>query len=325
MIATILSMAMVTSTEVTFEGPGGMKLAGILELPATGKAPYPCIMLMPGSGPTDRDGNQPPMLVTNLLKDLATSFRAAGIATFRFDKRPVARYMSVWPKEIASIGEFFSFENHIADAVAGYKFVADQTTIDAKRIAVLGHSEGGMIASEMTKFVSPRTLILVGAPGRPMREILTEQVANSLERSKAPEALKTQLMKELADSCDAVIAEKPLNPNLHPGLRSLFNPTSVRIWQGYFKHDAKTLLATFGQPVLVVNGESDIQISPTKDAPLLMAALTGRKDGQQRLFIAPKASHNLKLVSEPTDAGFEGAPEPTAVKAMTEWLVKVLG
>src|SRR5688500_9758350 len=74
--------------EVSFTGAGGLKLNGTVLLPSGGRdQKFPAVLLLPGSGPTDRNGNQPPVLVTDLLKQIADRLAAEGIASLRFDKR----------------------------------------------------------------------------------------------------------------------------------------------------------------------------------------------------------------------------------------------
>jgi len=306
--------------EVTIEGHGGFKIAGVLEMPADHVGPVGCVLLMPGSGPTDRDGNQPPAVTTDILKDLSAEIRKAGFATMRFDKRPVARYRPQWPKTMEEIDKFFSFENHIADAVAVYRWMEKRPELNAKKLAVLGHSEGGMITLEMTQTVTPKTLILMGTPGRGMDVVLREQVVASLERSKAPEAIKAKYIDNM-DLCIAALkAGKPLPETVEPGLQGLFNPSTKTLFKGYFNYDAPALARKYGGSALVLNGEMDAQIIATKDTPALTKAFESRKTGTSKTVIIPKTSHNFKAVEAPTDFGFNGPVVPAAVTAVVDWV-----
>src|SRR5262245_46384223 len=87
------------SREVTFDSDG-LKLEGTFELPigVTGRAP--AVLLLPGSGPTDRNGNSRLGITTDLLKQIAEELAKNGIASLRFDKRAIAHYSSNWPKDI---------------------------------------------------------------------------------------------------------------------------------------------------------------------------------------------------------------------------------
>src|SRR5262245_14659544 len=86
-------------------------LHGTLDLP-TGKGPFPVVILLPGSGPTDRDGNQP-MLKNDCLKQLGQGLAARGIAVCRYDRRGIGQSAAAAPKE-----EDFRFEMLVADAAA---------------------------------------------------------------------------------------------------------------------------------------------------------------------------------------------------------------
>ena len=87
----------VRTMDVEFAGSDGFTLRGTLTSPQSG-GPSPAILLIPGSGPTDRNGNQPPALVTDLLKQLADVLTKSGFTTLRFDKRATHVYAAVWPK-----------------------------------------------------------------------------------------------------------------------------------------------------------------------------------------------------------------------------------
>src|SRR5258708_3636948 len=120
MIRTIISMLLIglvcrplcaaeasSERQVTFPGADGATLAGTLQLPAGEKA-GPALVLLAGSGPTDRDGNQPPALVTDLLKQVAVGLAEKGIASLRYDKRGMYANKADLPKDLAKYGDFFS-------------------------------------------------------------------------------------------------------------------------------------------------------------------------------------------------------------------------
>ena len=94
--------------EVTFSGPGGITLRGTLQLPDGAKGKVPAALLLAGSGPTDRNGNQPPALVTDLLKQIADRLATEGWASLRYDKRAVRTYAASWPKDVARQNDFGS-------------------------------------------------------------------------------------------------------------------------------------------------------------------------------------------------------------------------
>ncbi len=320
-----LIFALVTSAnpavEVEIAGAGGFKISAVVEMPESATKPCPAVILMPGSGPTNRDGNQPPAFVTDLLKDVAAEIRKEGFATVRFDKRPVASNRSQWPvSEPTKLRSFFSFDNHVLDAVEVFKFVQKYDGIDGKKVIVLGHSEGGMIATEMTRFVNPAGLILMGTPARPMADILHIQIKQSLEANKVPDELSSKMLDDVDRATKAVLADQPVPKDLNPQIAVLFPEINLDYWKGMLGFDAPKLLVKYAGPVLVLNGERDVQISATLDAPVLMNALKERKNPHQKIVIIPGASHNFKKPKDDKDPGFTGPVVPETVKSIRDWL-----
>src|SRR5262245_24748089 len=112
-VATISTVAAQAPAEeeVSFTGEGSLTLHGTLVLPPGAEGRVPALLLLPGSGPTDRDGNQPPMLVTDLLQQVADALASAGVASLRFDKRAAHVHASDWPTELAAQQSFFAYES----------------------------------------------------------------------------------------------------------------------------------------------------------------------------------------------------------------------
>lgn len=311
--------------ELTFTGATSLKLSGELMTPA-GDGPFPCALLMPGSGPTDRDGNQP-TLKTDLLKQIAERLAADGIATFRFDKRPVARYLSSWPisEGAEAISEFFSFDNHVEDVAAAYMAMTGHKKVDADRCAIVGHSEGGLFASWEAHLLKPKALVLIGTAGQTMVGVMRYQIGRSYGRP----GVSAKLRKEVNDSNEAamksLVETGKLPDKVHPDLLALYNPSALSLVRSYLTIDPVVPLAKYSGPVLVMNGEKDFQVQATVDAVLLMVALQTRKDGVQEKFIVPNASHNLKPVKSALDPAFTGPATPAALDKLSEWLKHHLG
>ncbi|ARU40754.1 hypothetical protein CCB80_06215 [Armatimonadetes bacterium Uphvl-Ar1] len=309
---TCFGWASTAPQEITFTG-SGIELSGTLTVPSNAKK-SPAVLLMPGSGPTDRNGNQPG-LQTNLLFDLSDTLVKNGYATLRFDKRPVARYQSVWPKTNPEISKFFSFENHLADAKAAYEFLKSRPEIDPEKIYILGHSEGGLIANQIAPDLKPAGLILLGSPGRSMAEILREQLMRSISAIQ-DESLKSRLTSDLDRALIQLTKEPVTLTDLHPGLQSLFSPSNADILHGYFTSDPIANAKQYSGRVFIANGEMDIQISAISDAKPLHEAYGAKS----HLEIIPNASHNFKTVTQPTDPGFTGPVHPKLVTSLLDWL-----
>lgn len=328
---TLLALALLSplpfaDKEVTFKGVDGLMLKGTLVRPAGNK--LPAVLLLPGSGPTDRNGNQG-MLVTDLLKQIADRLASEGIASLRFDKRATIGYQAFWPKDPKKLGDYFSWNQFIGDAKAALKYLQTQPNIDPKRTGVLGHSEGSMFAVQIGKDFAkkpggPKVLVLMGAPGRTLDPIIREQVAASLGRAKA----SSEMIKKYADYTDAAIKsikEKgTVPPNPPAGMQALFNPSSIVLMKSYLTFDPSKNIGYFPGPVLVIQGQKDIQVSAERDTPLLEKALK-KRGGVSEVLIARSASHNLKEVGDVnTDPGFKGVVVADAMEKLASWLKRYL-
>lgn len=326
-LAVALSGCFAAASDVTFTGAGGMKLNGTLLMPKGGSQKAMAVLLLPGSGPTDRDGNQPPMIVTDVLKQLAERLQKEGIASLRFDKRAAHGYATSWPKDVKAQNIFFGWDRFVGDARAALDYLRSQPGIDPKRVIVCGHSEGSQIALQLGHDLAgrpncPTGLILMGAPGRDLGVLLREQVGASLKRSKMTDAQ----MKPYNDYMDAAIKQvkkDATSPKMEQpaGLSALFPPSAMKLLQSYFTTDPLKLAAAYPGPVLIVQGDRDVQVSAQRDTPRLLAELKKRKKGSAEAFIVPGASHNLKLVKDVnTDPAFAGPIVPSALDRIVNWL-----
>lgn len=311
------------TVDVTFEGAGGMKLSGKLLLPA-GEGRFAAVLLLPGSGPTDGDGNQPG-LETNVLKLIAERLAAEGVASLRFDKRAVRRYAAEWPKDLGQIGEFFSWDNHIGDGMGAWRCMSARPEVDPKQCAILGHSEGGLLALSMAAKAKPAAMVLVATPGRNLMDVIDEQIERMATIQGAPPETVKALVEENRAAERFVLEHGKAPEKISPGLAPLYNVSAVRMLQQVFALEPQKAAQKLTCPVLVVNGAKDIQISPERDAKALFAALGKRHNGKQELYVVPGASHCLKGVSSDTDPGFSGPVLPAALKKIGSWAKATLG
>jgi dienelactone hydrolase len=148
-------------------GTGERALPGTLAMPKASATPVPAVVLVHGSGPHDRDetiGPNRPFL------DIARGLAAQGIAVLRYDKRTKAR-----PQDFAG-RDYTIDEETTADAVAAVAALRKADGIDPKRVFVLGHSQGGMLAPRIaTQSGDVAGVVLLAAPARPLLDILIEQ------------------------------------------------------------------------------------------------------------------------------------------------------
>ena len=305
------------SREVKFESHG-LTLEGTFQLPigATGKAP--AILLLPGSGPSDRNGNSGLGFTTDLLKQIAEELAMNGIASLRFDKRAIGIYASKWPKEPTELNKFFSWQNFVDDAGAAFDFMSSQPEVDPKRAGILGHSEGALISLQIGsdrggKANAPKSTVLLGSTGRPMGIILHEQIARQLKLAKAPAEVTKLYLDYVDTACKALADKKELPPNMPPNLGGLFNATTMDILGAYCRIDPSENAKKVNGPVLVMNGQKDTQVSAERDTPRLLVALKARTSGKVESMIVPDASHNFKSTKFGTDDAFEGPMIPEAL------------
>src|SRR5262245_26375553 len=319
-----------TEREVTFAGAGGLELLGTLTLPAGRAGKVPGVLLLPGSGPSDRNGNQPPQLITDLLKQIAERLAADGYASLRFDKRATRGYLSSWPKDVAALNDFFSWDNFVGDARAGLAFLQTQPEINSKQTVIAGHSEGAMIAMQIAhdldgKAYAPAGLILLSSPGRTLGAVLTEQVYAGLKRGGVTGDAAKPYEDYLPRAIDQIIKDGTVPPNPPQGLAGIFPPSALKLLQIELAFDPAKVLSAYTGPVLVIQGEKDIQISAARDFPLLHSGLKQRKRGTYKALVVPSASHNLKKVeNENVEPGFAGPVVPQALDNISEWLGQAL-
>lgn len=219
-------------------------LPGTLTLPK-GQGPFPALVLVHGSGPQDRNETAGP---NRPFLDIAHALAAKGIATLRYDKRTFAR-----PQDFT--GAFGIDDETTSDAVAAVAALAGTNNIDAKRLFVLGHSQGGLLAGRIANASHGQVagLILLAAPVRPLLDILAEQnrYIVSLDGNITPQE------KAHLDALDTAIANVRSNPDA-----SLLN-LPAHYWQQLEQVDPVADVRASGLPVLLLQGGRDFQVVDT--------------------------------------------------------------
>lgn len=245
-------------------------LFGTLTIPEQTQV-CPIVLIVPGSGPTDRDGNSAMGLQTNAYKMLSEGLAKNGIATLRFDKRGIGKSKPA----MASESEL-TFETYINDVVAWIlRIKSDQRFAT---IAVLGHSEGsliGMIAAQQTNAAG---LISLSGVGKSADKLLQEQL-----KTKLP----PQLLNESNKILDSLRIGKTVS-NVDPSLLSLYRPSVQPYMISWIKYDPQKEIGKLKMPVFIIQGSTDLQVS-VEDAKLLSSAKPDAK-----LLIIDNMNHVLK-------------------------------
>jgi pimeloyl-ACP methyl ester carboxylesterase len=326
LLAALVAPPRPSDADVTFKGVGGLELSGTLSVPDGLTGRVPGLLLLPGSGPTDRDGNQPPVMIVELLKQASQRLTKEGFVTLRFDKRAVASYQDKWPKDVAAQNDFFSWESFVGDAKAALDFLRSQPQVDPGRVIVIGHSEGSVIAMQLGRDLvgkqdAPAGLVLVGAPGRPTGDLVREQVAANVRRAEMSDGIQKQYNDYVDKAIKQVVKDGTIPPDPPRGLAGLFPASCAKLLRSYFTTDPAKLVTPYDGPVLIVQGEKDIQVSTQRDTRPLEEALRARPKGTVDTYIVPGASHNLKHVEDQEkQPGFIGPVVPEAFDKIVSWL-----
>jgi pimeloyl-ACP methyl ester carboxylesterase len=265
------------SREVPIEAPGPLgPLKGTLQSPV--KPESPVVLIVPGSGPTDRDGNNPLGIRASTYKLLAGELAAKGVASVRVDKRGMfGSAAAITDANAVTIADY------AADVRSWVEAIRRQT--GAACIWVLGHSEGGLVALAAGPSGNDICgLILVATPGRRAGDVLRQQLQSNpanapvLDQARAAiDALENGRKVEIA--------------NMHPALVPLFQPSVQSFLIHLFAIDPAGLIAGYKKPILILQGERDIQVGVADARRLKQAAPWAR------LVLLPDTNHVLKPVA----------------------------
>jgi hypothetical protein len=236
-------------------GPEGA-LAGTLVEPGEDR---PLVLILPGSGPTDRDGNNPGGVTAAPYRLLAEALAEHGVGTLRIDKRGIAgsRNAAYDPNAVT-----------IADYVEDTRrwIAAARAETDVPCVWLLGHSEGGVIALAAADAGVPDIcgVLLVAVPGRGFADVLREQLrANPANAPILAEAEGALAVLEAGNRVDAT--------RLHPALQGMFSPSVQGFIIDLMAHDPAALAAKAEVPMLIVQGGRDMQVAQA-DGDALAAA-----------------------------------------------------
>ena len=296
LLAAILASqpAQIVSEDVSFVA-GGRTIPGTLVHPASGKGPG--LLLLAGSGPTDRDWNSPLLPGKNgSAKLLAEALAARGMTVLRFDKAYSGRNPGLPIVEL-------TLDTYRDEAAAALDFLRARAEVDPARVFVAGHSEGGIHATRLAHVASDRIrgVILISAPGQSLREVLEVQLErNVLAGLKlTPEQIEAEMVPIRTALRSFVAGENvdPKSASARPEivqiLSALMAPMVVRIGRALASFEPAQAAAEIAVPVLVLQGGKDVQVDPAENAERLVAAR--RSAGKPVDYhMSPLADHVLK-------------------------------
>jgi pimeloyl-ACP methyl ester carboxylesterase len=326
------------SEDVTVPGPGGITLAGSFTAP-NGAGPFPTVLLITGSGAQDRDeallGHKPFLVLSDYLT-------RQGIAVLRLDDRGFGKSTGNFAKATT--------EDFAQDALAAVAYLKARKDVDGRKIGLVGHSEGGVIAPIVASRskdvayivmmagvgVSPKDLLvrqasdLMRASGLPENAIQMNNAAQRRTFQIATSAADTTLMRQQLNAVsDSLITQlSALDPSKAKMIRAQVKggmEMTMTPWFRYFLTlKPEEALRKVKQPVLAINGSLDLQVNAKQNLPVIEKAL---KDGGNKDVTAtelPGLNHLFQTAKtgSPTEyATIEETMSPLALKTISDWIV----
>ncbi len=327
--------------DVTFRNDKeDFSLAGTLAMPK-GKGPFPALVMITGSGTQDRDetlfGHKPFLVIADHLA-------RRGIATLRYDDRGAGGSKLPMDKLLASTSE-----NLADDARAAVDFLRKRKEIDPKRIGLIGHSEGGMIAPMIAaEDRDIACIVLLAGTALPGRDILSRQLerislAAGIPKENVDRQLKAQAkwmklftegapedeiraaLRELVEAQLEASGQKPKKNQIDEATDQAFRSESNPWMKFFIAYDPRTALKQVTCPVLAMNGSLDTQVLPDDNLPALRAALEEAGNKSVSIRKLPGLNHLFQRATSGLPGEYSSIEEtfsPKALKAMSTWLRK---
>jgi len=316
--------------EVTYpSAQAGVTLAATLTVPE-GKGPFAAVVLVPGSGPMDRNetvfGHKPFLVLADYLT-------RRGIVVLRADKRGLG----------GSTGNLATSTDadYVNDALGGVTYLKSRGEINAKAIGMAGHSEGGLVAPRVAA-VSPDVafIVLMAGPGLPGKQLILGQQAMLLKASgaddatiKAKQAVEEQVLSVVIQEKDDSVAETKiraiLKSELPPGtpesaitgqIKGLLSPW----YRDFLVFDPRPTLSKVKCPVLAMAGAKDLQVPPMEDLVAIRDALQAGGNQVYTLKLLPGLNHLFQTAGTglPSEYGvIEETFSPTALQLIGDWIL----
>jgi dipeptidyl aminopeptidase/acylaminoacyl peptidase len=296
-VAAIL-LAAATALEVQVPGPAGT-LAGTLTLPDHGRPPFPAVVTLTGSGAHHRDGNRTPEHPYRPFRDIADALAGCGVATLRLDDRGVGGS--------AGVANDATAEDTAADARAALRFLRARSDVDPRRLGLLGHSYGGVIAPMVAAEDAVAAVVLLGAPAQSFRETMRYQhryrIAND---ATIPDAGREAALAEAMRRQEANVA------------------VSTEAWRRSIQdRDPLPAARRLRMPVLILQGLTDRAVDPADAARLEQAIReNGNRRVERKLF--PGVNHHFQRDPVGAREGYDRLPDQRlateVLSALCAWL-----
>jgi len=271
-ILLVPTLAEAESFDITMQVDKG-ELAGTILLPE-GDGPWPVVLILAGSGPTDRDGNQPKLPgKNNSLKQLAEGLAEQGVASLRTDKRGVGGSASAAKSEYEMRFGFF-----VADARQWINLLQGDDRFTS--VTVAGHSQGSQVGMNAAWLAGADGFVSLAGPGRPILTVLQEQLAASLSIRTLVKA--EAIIEEL--EAGRLVPEPPTEMTI------FFRPSVQEFLISWQHFNPVSDLARLSCPVAIIQGLNDLQVKE-EDALLLHEGRPG-----STMLLLPGINHLFKPV-----------------------------
>jgi dienelactone hydrolase len=289
-----------SAEDVSVKTAGGYELAGTLTRPR-GMPRVPVVVTITGSGPQERDERIPGVDGYALFRDIADTLGRRGIAVMRVDDRGIGASTGLETRAVATSADYAN------DVRAVVMYLRTRKDIDTTRIALLGHSEGGMIAPMVaSQDQGIRAIVLLAGAAYGGRQVMLFQNQDAVDH--APNLTKAQR--------DSIMATVPA---------ALDSAGRAYPWLGFFmQHDPLKTARRVTQPTLILQGGTDHQVTPEQADSLEAAMKTaGNTDVTKRIF--PDTDHLFLADPSGAPGGYAGLPSKKVRRevlgAIADWLV----
>ncbi len=318
-----------------------VKLAGTLTFPRGG-GKFPAVILITGSGPQDRDstvaGHRPFLVLADYLT-------RKGIAVLRVDDRGTGG------SDIGSLAA--TTENYVGDVLAGVEYLRSRQEIDARRIGLIGHSEGGMIAPlAAVRSKEIAFIVMLAGMGQTGEEVLLTQldvlqrkngvepaiIARAIDfqkslftiiQSEPDNRLATAKINELLAQRKSAMNERQLQEfarveaDVQAALPALLSP-----WYRYFlSYNPRPTLEKVNIPVLALNGDNDVQVAAKENLALIAAALKAGKNNNFTVKSFPHLNHLFQTSQTGLPNEYDAIEEtlaPAVLETIASWIWELI-
>jgi pimeloyl-ACP methyl ester carboxylesterase len=308
--ARLLTARNPTDADVTIP-TSGFNLAATLTTPrGEGRLRHPTVVLVAGSGPADRDETVAGIPV---FAQLAGALAERGFMVVRYDKRGIG--------QSGGRTETVTLQDYADDVIAIVKWLARRDDVDTRRIGVLGHREGGlvaMLAAAREKKID--SLVLVATPGSTGGDLILEQQRHQLDVLKVPDPERQQKIDLQEKVHAAVISEKGWE-GIQPEVR---RQADTAWFRSVLRFDPAEVMPRIKQPILIVQGDIDAQVLPHHAERLADMARKRKKSPPVETLHLPGVNHLLVKASTGEVQEYPLLSEkqitPEAPAAIAEWL-----